>query len=58
VAKQYLSEFGKLAKENNTMIVPANLSDLSTMVATAMATYGNVKTEGRVSAASTAQGRG
>lgn len=58
VAKQYLSEFGKLAKENNTMIVPANLSDLSTMVATAMATYGQVKTEGGVSAASTAQGRG
>jgi regulator of protease activity HflC (stomatin/prohibitin superfamily) len=58
VAKQYLSEFGKLAKQNNTMIVPANLSDLSTMVATAMSTYGQVKTEGGVSAASTAQGRG
>jgi regulator of protease activity HflC (stomatin/prohibitin superfamily) len=39
VAKQYLNEFGKLAKENNTMIVPGNLSNLSSMVASAMATF-------------------
>lgn len=39
VAKQYLSEFGKLAKVNNTMIVPGNLTDLSAMVASAMATF-------------------
>ncbi len=39
VAKKYISEFGKLAKENNTMIIPSNLSDLSGMVATAMATF-------------------
>ena len=38
VAKKYLDEFGKLAKENNTMIVPGNLTDVSGMVATAMAT--------------------
>ncbi len=38
VAKQYLDAFGKLAKENNTMIIPGNLSDVSGMVATAMAT--------------------
>lgn len=31
---------------------------LLVLVATAMATYGQVKTEGGVSAASTAQGRG
>jgi regulator of protease activity HflC (stomatin/prohibitin superfamily) len=42
VAKQYLVEFGKLAKENNTMIVPGNLSDLSGMVASAMATFKHV----------------
>lgn len=35
IAEQYLKEFGKLAKTNNTMIVPANLSDLSTMIASA-----------------------
>ena len=39
VAKQYLNEFGKLAKENNTMIVPGNLTNLSSMVASAMATF-------------------
>lgn len=38
VAKKYLDQFGKLAKENNTMIVPGNLTDVSTMVATAMTT--------------------
>ena len=38
VAKKYLDQFGKLAKENNTMIVPANLADVSFMVATVMST--------------------
>ena len=36
VAEQYLDQFGKLAKEGNTLIVPANLSDVSSMIATAM----------------------
>jgi regulator of protease activity HflC (stomatin/prohibitin superfamily) len=38
VAKKYLDQFGKLAKENNTMILPGNLTDVASMVATAMAT--------------------
>jgi regulator of protease activity HflC (stomatin/prohibitin superfamily) len=38
VAKKYLDEFGKLAKANNTMIVPGNLTDVAGMVATAMTT--------------------
>ncbi len=38
VAKKYLDQFGKLARENNTMILPSNLTDVSAMVATAMAT--------------------
>ncbi len=42
VARQYLNEFGKLAKENNTMIVPGNLTNLSSMVASAMATFDHV----------------
>jgi regulator of protease activity HflC (stomatin/prohibitin superfamily) len=46
VAKQYLAEFGKLAKQNNTMIVPGNLTDLSGMVASAMATFKHVGKEG------------
>ncbi len=45
VAKNYLVEFGKLAKENNTMIIPGNVADLSSMVASAMATFKHVKNE-------------
>lgn len=45
VAKNYIGEFGKLAKENNTMIIPGNLTDVSSMVATAMATLKQVKGE-------------
>jgi regulator of protease activity HflC (stomatin/prohibitin superfamily) len=33
VAEQYIREFGKLAKENNTVIIPSNLSDIGGMVA-------------------------
>jgi len=35
VAEAYIAEFGKLAKEGNTLIVPSNLTDLSSMVALA-----------------------
>ena len=35
IAEQYIGEFGKLAKANNTMIVPANLTDIAGLVATA-----------------------
>ncbi|HEB51593.1 MAG TPA: paraslipin [Desulfobulbus sp.] len=38
VAKKYLDQFGKLASENNTMILPGNLTDVASMVATAMST--------------------
>jgi regulator of protease activity HflC (stomatin/prohibitin superfamily) len=35
IAEQYLTEFGNLAKEGNTFVVPANLSDLASMIALA-----------------------
>jgi regulator of protease activity HflC (stomatin/prohibitin superfamily) len=35
IAEQYLTEFGKLAQENNTMILPTNLTDIAGIVATA-----------------------
>lgn len=38
VAKKYIDQFGKMAKESNTMILPANLADVSAMVATALTT--------------------
>ncbi len=34
IAEQYVNEFGNLAKTNNTIILPANLSDLAGMVST------------------------
>ncbi len=35
IAEHYITQFGNLAKVGNTMIVPANLSDVASMVATA-----------------------
>ena len=35
VAENYLERFGNLAKEGNTLIVPANLSDVSSMIGAA-----------------------
>ena len=35
VAQQYIDEFGNLAKAANTLVVPANLSDLASMIALA-----------------------
>jgi regulator of protease activity HflC (stomatin/prohibitin superfamily) len=35
VAEQYLHQFGELAKETNTMILPANVSDVASMIALA-----------------------
>jgi regulator of protease activity HflC (stomatin/prohibitin superfamily) len=35
VAEQYIGEFGKLAQRGNTLVVPANLADLSSMIALA-----------------------
>ena len=36
VAEQYIQEFGKLAKDSNTIVLPANVSDVASMIATAM----------------------
>ena len=37
LAEQYIAEFGKLAKTNNTMILPADLSNIASVVQTAAA---------------------
>jgi len=34
IAEQYLGEFGKLATKSNTMIIPANMTDVASTVAT------------------------
>ena len=35
IAEQYIEEFGRLAKTGNTFVVPANLSDIASMIALA-----------------------
>jgi regulator of protease activity HflC (stomatin/prohibitin superfamily) len=36
IAEEYITAFGSLAKANNTMIVPTNLADVASVVASAM----------------------
>ena len=36
VAEQYVSQFGELAKKSNTLVLPANVSDVGAMIALAM----------------------
>jgi len=43
VAEQYLGAFGNLAKENNTLILPTNLSDIGSIIATATSVFNEVK---------------
>lgn len=42
VAEQYVSAFGQLAKTNNTVILPANSGDISSMVTQAMTIYSSL----------------
>ena len=43
IAEQYLHEFGKLASENNTLIIPTDLTDISSIIATATSVFKNTK---------------
>jgi regulator of protease activity HflC (stomatin/prohibitin superfamily) len=47
VAEQYITEFGNLAKQNNTIILPANLADVSSIIATAMGVIKQGESPGR-----------
>lgn len=52
IAEQYLNEFGKLASKNNSMIIPSNLSDVASMVASiskVFKTTSESKSQGKVS---------
>ncbi|HET7767549.1 MAG TPA: slipin family protein [Chloroflexota bacterium] len=39
VAEQYVAQFGELAHRSNTMVIPANVSDLASMISMAMGVY-------------------
>jgi regulator of protease activity HflC (stomatin/prohibitin superfamily) len=40
VAEQYIGQFGQLAKESNTLVLPANAADVGSMIALAMNVIG------------------
>ncbi|KAJ0174122.1 hypothetical protein K1T71_010268 [Dendrolimus kikuchii] len=44
LAEQYVAAFNKLARTNNTLILPANAGDISNLVAQAMSIYSAVTT--------------
>jgi regulator of protease activity HflC (stomatin/prohibitin superfamily) len=45
VAEQYVEQFGQLARQSNTVVVPASVSDVAGMVAAAMKVFGGVARE-------------
>jgi regulator of protease activity HflC (stomatin/prohibitin superfamily) len=40
VAEQYITQFGQLAKESNTLVIPANAADVASMIGVAMKAIG------------------
>ncbi|KUI53613.1 hypothetical protein VP1G_01026 [Cytospora mali] len=42
VAEKYVDAFGKLAKEGTAVVVPGNVGDIGSMIATALSVYGKV----------------
>jgi regulator of protease activity HflC (stomatin/prohibitin superfamily) len=57
IAEQYIGQFGNLAKSGNSMIVPANLADVSSMIALATGAIKNPVTEPKLSARVSADAR-
>jgi regulator of protease activity HflC (stomatin/prohibitin superfamily) len=43
VAEQYITQFGNIAKAANTLVIPSNLADVGSVIATAMATIQKAK---------------
>lgn len=52
VAEQYIAAFKQLAKTNNTLIMPSNASDVTSLVAQALTIYKNVSRNGDLNAPS------
>ena len=50
IAESYLGEFGKLAKINNTMIIPSDLSDVASVVASISKIFNTMSTSGKAGA--------
>lgn len=45
IAEQYVNAFGNLAKESNTILLPANANDAGSMVAQALSVFNSIKKE-------------
>jgi hypothetical protein len=45
IAEQYVAQFGELAKAGNTLVLPANLSDVGSMIALATKLVGGPDSE-------------
>ena len=54
VAEQYIGQFGELAKKSNTLVLPANVADVGSMIALAMAA---IRSEGGSTPAPSAASR-
>ena len=50
VAEQWVEQFGNIAKESNTLILPSNMGDVSSMVATALTTIKKVSGDTKAAA--------
>lgn len=42
VAEKYVNAFNELARTNNTLILPSNVSDVSSLVGQAMSVYSTI----------------
>ena len=42
VAQDYVKQFGKLAKESNTVVIPSNMGDMGSWVANGMSIYNSL----------------
>src|SRR5689334_3560678 len=49
VAEEYIGQFGQLAKESNTLVLPASVADVGSMIALAMNVIGRRPDGGRAS---------
>lgn len=52
VAEKYVQAFEKLAKENNTLIIPSNINDISSLVGSAISIYDKISSRNEIEASS------
>lgn len=45
IAEKYVESFGRIAKEGNTIIVPANAADAASMVGQVLSMYNNIQSK-------------